>query len=106
MNDLPSAVQTNPECGACRADTRLDGDRFVCEDCRLQFDPDTMNAAYLDSLESACGHPCDNWWHGPGRINRGESFHCRPCTLPAGHTSMHWHDCMKVDIADGVSADV
>ncbi|KJR10251.1 hypothetical protein [Gordonia sihwensis] len=102
MRDLPRATRPNPSCGACGAETRLDGGRFLCEDCLLAFDPDSLDATYLHSQDQTCGHRCDNWWHGPGRINRGQGFNCQTCALPAGHTSMHWNDCIPINLSDPI----
>lgn len=95
---LPDAAQQNPACGSCGDETHFDGDHFVCEACELIFSTDDFSASFANPDAPACGVPCDNWWHGDHRIKPGHGYNCGTCLLPSGHTSMHWTDCLAVDV--------
>ncbi len=103
---LPNAEQQTPACGACGADTDWDGDDWACYDCLIYFNPDTLEASFLDpdGAARACGHPCDNTWHGDHKIKPGHGFECGTCELPAGHTSPHWFGCQPVRITEAANA--
>lgn len=101
---IPNAVRQDPLCGCCSGEMYLYGDVFICEDCQLQFDPDTLEASYLDQDAGPCGDPCTNHWHGPSQIKLGYEFVCAPCALPAGHDDRagaphHWRPCDMVPVA-------
>lgn len=91
--DLPKAKPSNPTCGACGEETTYDGvvNALVCTDCRLQFDPETLDAAYLDDDPDLCGKPCENTWHDA-------SYSCGTCLLPQGHATasrFHFTGCER-----------
>ncbi|OFB37950.1 hypothetical protein BA059_16770 [Mycolicibacterium sp. (ex Dasyatis americana)] len=96
---LPNAERQPPACGACGGDTYYD-DGFVCEDCQLFFDRDSLEASFIDPGAKVCGAACDNTWHGDHKIKPGTGFQCGTCQLPAGHTSLHWRDCQTVNLAE------
>ena len=94
---LPTCRAQYPACGACGGETSYDGDSFYCDNCGLDYgDGAETTATYRDEDAEPCGHPCDNYLHGPDLIRPGLSHQCVPCSLPAGHASMHWHDCQPV----------
>jgi len=95
VSALPSAEHQSPSCGACGSETTFDGDDFVCEDCQLAFEPNYLNASFLNPEAEPCGSPCDNSWHGDHKIKRGFGYDCNPCQLPAGHESFHWTGCQS-----------
>lgn len=97
---LPEAITRNPACGVCGTDTKFDGDEFVCHDCGIYFDPETLAAEFLDSEAAVCGEPCDNQWHGDHKIWNGVGHQCGTCELPAGHNSLHWTDCKPIPIKE------
>lgn len=90
---LPDAEHQYPTCGTCSGETWHDGDTFICDDCQLAFDSNTLEASFLDSDAKACGKPCDNPWHRPGRIQPGVEYDCNPCQLPDAHKSLCWTGC-------------
>lgn len=97
---LPNAEPRHPSCGACQSETDYNGDGFVCHDCQLVFDSETLEARFLDESAEPCGTPCDNTWHGDHMIRRGYGFRCHPCQLPKGHNKSddwdHWTGCELV----------
>lgn len=104
MSALPCATRQNPACGACRDETRDEGDRFVCEDCMLAFDPLLLEASFLEPDAEACGSPCDNTWHRDNAITVGIGYDCNPCQLPAGHAPLHWTGCQSKPLAAATEA--
>ncbi|MDH6199221.1 hypothetical protein M2272_005889 [Mycobacterium frederiksbergense] len=96
---LPNAEHQCPACGACGGETCYD-DGFVCEDCQLFFNRDSLEASFLDPGDKECREPCDNKWHGDHLIKPGWKFQCGTCELPAGHKSLHFYDCQPVKVAE------
>lgn len=96
---LPDAEHQPPACGACGGDTYYQ-DGFVCEDCQLFFDRDSLAAEFIEPRAKVCGAACDNTWHGDHKIKPGRGFNCGTCELPDSHTSMHWFSCQPVTIAE------
>lgn len=90
---IPSAEPQEPACGACGGNTTFTDEWFVCEDCRLGFDANSLSPEFIYHDDSPCGEPCTNRWHGPGKLNARMEFTCYPCSLPSGHTSLHWFGC-------------
>lgn len=90
---LPDAVPRDPVCVACGSETYSDGEQFVCEDCQLVYDKYDFSASFTDPDAKVCGHPCDNTWHGDGKIEPGKRFDCGTCLLPSGHKSRHYTGC-------------
>ena len=95
MGALPDAVVQSPACGACHGETYFEGNCHVCVDCRLRFDLEDLSASFLDDEDEPCGAPCDNSWHGDGKIREGIGYDCGACKLPADHESMHWTGCQS-----------
>lgn len=95
MRGLPYCTTQNPACGACGLDTTLDDDRFICDECGLNYGAGDGygRAEFLNEEAQVCGAACSNDWHGDGKIRREWSYNCHPCRLPEGHTSDHWTDC-------------
>ena len=96
---LPMADLAYPTCGSCGGETYHDGDSLRCDDCKLTFDPASLEAEYADEEDAACGTACDNFWHGDGKISTGWGYDCGACILPAGHISGHYTDCRARKIA-------
>jgi hypothetical protein len=90
---LPAAEHRPPSCGACGDETTYDGDSFVCYDCGLAFDPDTLAADYLDPDAATCAAPCNNPWHKPGQSKPARTYTCGTCALPDGHDRPCWTGC-------------
>lgn len=102
MSDLPNAEHQSPACGVCGSETCYSDESFICEDCGLRFDENTLAAEFIDPDADPCGEPCDNNWHGDHKINPGEGYDCGTCKLPLGHPSkFHWTDCQwkRIDAA-------
>lgn len=90
---LPMAVMQYPTCGACSGETYHDGDSLRCDDCKLRFDSNSLEAEYANEDDEACGAACENSWHGDGMVRPGMGYDCGACILPASHTSDHYTDC-------------
>lgn len=99
MSELPAATQQNPACGACRGETRDEGDQFVCDDCQLAYDTILLEPSFIDPTAKVCGAPCDNSWHGDNKIRAGIGYRCGTCRLPEGHSPLHWTGCEQVPLA-------
>lgn len=100
MSVLPPAERVTPRCGACGGETvgEFDGS-LSCDDCLLVFDQDTLEASFADPDEVECAKACDNYWHGPGRINPAKGFECGHCRLPQSHEGPCWHGCKPIALA-------
>ena len=91
------AEWSTPRCGACGGDTSYyNGGGWTCDDCLLVFSDATLDAERLDPDSPICGKPCDNWWHGAGRIRPDRSYECGTCQLSEGHTSDCWTGCEQM----------
>lgn len=95
MSRLPACKVHYPSCGACGEETRHDDGMFFCEGCCLNYGAgeDWTEAEFLEPEDRPCAAPCTNYWHGFGKIEAGAGYNCKPCPLPAPHTSGHWHPC-------------
>lgn len=93
--DLPTCTVQYPTCGACHGETTHNGDGLECEPCGLYYGDgeDGTQAEYMDEEADPCSKPCDNHWHGLGRIRDGYGYHCGTCQLPEGHTSDCYTNC-------------
>lgn len=103
MVNRPQAQPSNPSCGACGDATTFseDAEAYVCGDCGLMFDSETLEASYRDPDDPPlCGEPCGNIWHGDPAPN-GSRYRCGTCQLPRGHTNGDWFhltDCELIGV--------
>lgn len=95
---LPRADMQYPSCGSCGGETYHDADSFRCDDCRLAFDSNNLEAEYADEEDATCGAACANFWHDDNMIRSGWGYDCGTCILPAGHTSDHFTGCNAKEI--------
>lgn len=97
---LPRCSVQYPSCGSCGGETDNDGESIYCDDCGLDYGDgdDGTTATYRDEDAEPCAVPCANTWHAPNAIKAGLSFECVPCSLPKGHTSLHWTPCKAVEV--------
>lgn len=97
---LPTCSVQSPACGGCDGETSHDGESYYCDDCGLDYGDgdDGRTATYRDEDAEPCAVPCANTWHAPNAIKAGLSFECAPCSLPKGHTSLHWTPCKAVEV--------
>lgn len=99
---LPECSYNAPSCGSCGDDLRYEDASFYCEECQLDYGDgnDGTEAAFVDTHAAKCAKPCENYWHGEGKLRAGYGFECAPCALPVGHTSACWTPCASIRLKE------
>lgn len=97
INLPPAQHPRYPLCGVCLSSTDYEDGVYVCEACKLEFDPQTLEAS-RPLGEPVCGAECSDKSHKWGPCICGASharnWECNPCQLPEGHASEHWGGCV------------